>query len=132
LGNYIDIESLAKFLSTEANTKSTRGKYHELLDMILALYQIPIENDLPKFEVLDAKTFEQIYPKRVEYLICYWILHKISEDKFLSKYKFFDDKNLTVPLFQKLISTKDDRFYDVVFENLNIVLEIQENRITYE
>ena len=96
LGNYIDIESLAKFLSTEANTRSTRGKYHELLDMILALYQIPIENDLPKFEVLDAKTFEMIYPNRVEYLICYWILHKISNDKFLSKYKFFDDNNLTI------------------------------------
>jgi hypothetical protein len=54
-------------------------------------------------------------------------LHKISNDKFLSKYKFFDDKNLTIPLFQKLISNTDDRFYDVVFENLNIVLEIQEN-----
>ena len=78
LGNYIDIESLAKFLSSDANTRSTRGKYHELLDMILALYQIPIENDLPNFEILDAKTFEQIYPKRVEYLICWLAVRNIK------------------------------------------------------
>ncbi len=45
--------------------------------MVLALYQIPIENDLPNFEILDAKTFEQIYPKRVEYLICWLAVRNI-------------------------------------------------------
>jgi hypothetical protein len=126
-GNFIDLNSLIKYLSTEANTTSTRGKYHEMIDMIIALYQLPISNDLPDFDNLDKKTYEQIFPKRVEYLICWWIMFKISNDKFLSKYKFSNGKNLTMPLFQKLISNNDDRFYDVVFECMNLIIEIQEN-----
>jgi len=126
-GNFIDVDSLIIFLNSEANTNSTRGKYHEMLDMVIALYQLPILNDLPNFDHLDRKTYEMIFPKRVEYLICWWIIHKISNDKFLSKYKFVDQKNVTMPLFQKIISNNDDRFYDVVFDNLNVVIEIQEN-----
>jgi len=76
--DYISLDTIATFLKTEANTANTRGKYHELMNMINAMYKIEIKNDMPCYDTLDDKTKFMIFPKRVEYLICWWILRKIG------------------------------------------------------
>ena len=124
---YISLDTIATFLRTEANTANTRGKYHELMNMINAMYKLDIINDMPNYDILDEKIKIGIFPKRVEYLICWWILRKIANDKFIGRYRFYDGKKLTQPEFQKLISDDDDRFYDIVFELLDIIVEIQED-----
>jgi hypothetical protein len=125
--DYISLDTIATFLKTDANTSNTRGKYHELMNMINAMYKIDIINDMPNYDVLEEKVKSVIFPKRVEYLICWWILRKIANDKFIGRYRFLDGKKTTQPEFQKLISDDDDRFYDIVFELLDIIIEIQED-----
>lgn len=125
--DYISLDIIATFLKTDANTSNTRGKYHELMNMINAMYKIEIVNDMPNYDVLEEKVKLAIYPKRAEYLICWWILRKIRDDKFIGKYRFFNGIKMTQPEFQKLISDDDARFYDIVFELLDIIIEIQED-----
>ena len=123
----IPIENFIKFLLEESNTNNTKGKYHELMDMINSLYDISVQNELPDYSKLNTETKNLIFPKRIEYLISWWIIYKIKNDKFLNKYLYLDNNKLTYPSFQKIISETDDRYYDIVFENLDIIVEIQED-----
>jgi hypothetical protein len=55
-------------------------------------------------------------------MICWWILYKLKSDEFISKYN-----KISYPVFQKVISDIEHRYYDVVFDKLDIIIEIQEN-----
>ena len=67
--DYISLDTISTFLRTDANTANTRGKYHELMNMINAMYKLEIVNDMPNYDILDEKSRIAIFPKRVEYLI---------------------------------------------------------------
>ena len=124
---YIYLNKLAHFLTNDANTKNTRGKYHELMNMIHAMYNVNIIDNLPDYSSLDKSIKDKIMPKREEYLICWLIKHLIDNDKLLSQYLYFNGKPLTTPLYQKSIENIDERYYDMIFDELDIVVEIQED-----
>lgn len=115
---YVDLNDLVKYLKSGAsNVRNTRGKYHELLHLIVVMYGKEKDDD----GLLDFLRYDKkIYPCRVEYIICYWILWTLRNDPFISKY------DIAVPTFQKLINDNDERYYDIVFDSLHIYLEIQE------
>ena len=129
LSNYIQLDKLVYFLTSESNnsSKNTRGKYHEYMNMIHAMYDVNIVGDLPNYYILDKTIKDKIMPKRYEYLICWWIKYKIDNDDFLSKYLLFNGDKLTTPTYQEPIVNTDERYYDVLFKKLDIIIEIQED-----
>ncbi len=124
---YIKLNSLINYLTDNANTNNTRGKYHELMDMIHAMYNVEIIDGLPNYSVLDIDIKIKINPKRIEFLICWWIQNKIKNDPFMSNYLYVNGERLALPEYQKTIKSIDERYYDMIFELLNIVVEIQED-----
>ena len=125
--NFIQINKLTNFLTNDANTNNTRGKYHELMNMTHAMYDVDIVNGLPDYSNLDKEIKDKIAPKREEYLICWLIKNKIDTDKLLSEYLYFNGKKLTAPDYQRSIKNIDERYYDIVFDELDIVVEVQED-----
>ena len=131
--NYITIDQFVDFLlgknNTCANTDGTTGKYHEFMSMTFALCNVSIKNDIPYYENIEPKLLKKIKPKREEYLICWWILYKISNDPFIKNFLFVNGKNLAWPTFQHNYS---GRFYDISFNMLRIVIEIQEDKTAHK
>ena len=118
----ISVKDVIHFFETNQkyNNNNTKGKYHELMPIVHAIYGVKVEHDLPKYQKLDDK----IVPKRIEFLICWWINHIIQNDNFLKSYLKY-----IKPEYQTIF---DDRFYDIVFNELDIIIEIQENNSTHE
>ena len=131
--NYITIKQLVDFLLGEndicANTNATCGKYHEFMPMTFALCNVSIKNEMPCYENISQTLRDKIKPRREEYLICWWILYKISNDQFIKNFLFVDKKKFAWPTFQH---NYNGRIYDVSFDQLKIVIEIQEDKIAHK
>ncbi len=88
-----------------------------------ALFNLDIDRGIPNYsKILIPNIKNKIFPSREEYLPCFWIVHKIRNHVFLNNYL-----DLVLPKFQKLLSPDDARFYDIVFDKLGIVIEVQED-----
>ena len=118
----VSIKDVINFFenNTKYNNNNTKGKYHELMPLTHAIYNVIIENDLPKY----LEIHEKIKPMRIEFLICWWINHIIQNDNFLQKYLDY-----IKPSYQTYI---DNRFYDIEFNKLDIIIEIQEDSSAHE
>lgn len=120
--SYVKVDDFIDYITNFANTKNTKGKYHEYMDYVHAYYDICTRNDIPEYNTIrDKKLKEKIEPKRIEFFIAWWICNMTKKDPFLGKY------SQSNPVFQHEIGSNDDRFYDIVFEDLDIIIEVQED-----
>ena len=90
-----------------------------------------VSSSLRVFRLLKQNLREIIQPIRKEYLICWWILHMIKQDKVISNF-LFDKKSfdkIAYPTFQCDIESKT---FDISFDYLDIVIEIQENNVSHK
>jgi hypothetical protein len=121
--NNLSIDKFIDFLINHANSNNTRGKYHEYMDFHPSLFNLNVDRGIPDYDSMTDLTIKnKIKNNRVEYIPCFWIVNKIRNHTFLSK--FLD---LTLPKFQHVLSTVDNRFYDIYFEKLKIIIEVQED-----
>lgn len=101
------------------------------MDFVHAYWNIPInEENIPQYNYIkdkDKVTYENIYPKRKEYFIAWWIRNKISTDPFLKTINPIIKSKYLKQTYQEPIKKSDDRFYDILLKKLNIIIEIQEN-----
>jgi hypothetical protein len=124
----ISLDNFIDFLVNHSNEKTnTKGKYHEYMDYHKVLYNLFDKTNkrqiFPDYSLLtDINIRTKIEPKRVEYYMAYWIMEKIKSDPYIGEFY-----NIINPSFQKYLSENDQRFYDIVFDSLNIVIEIQED-----
>lgn len=114
---FINIKDLVSYIINNINTNSSRGKYHEFMDLIHYIYDVEIIKDLPNYINKD-----NIQPKRKEYLWCWWIMNKIKTDNF-----FKDNNLLLTPLYQCKINDNYEKYYDIYYDKLDIIIEIHEN-----
>ncbi len=93
-------------------------------DVNKIIFESMEEDLIDKVMTLYPKTFKnkKIEPKRHEYLAIWMIINQIKQDKFLRKY--MDDE--LKPSYQKIISESDKKVYDLVFENIKLIVEVQE------
>jgi hypothetical protein len=131
--DYITLDQLIDFLLNKgnggANTNATCGKYHEFMSMVFELCNVSVENGLPNYQNVNQIIREKIIPLREEYLICWWILYKISNDPLIKEFLFVDGKFYAWPKFQE---NYNGRYYDVSFDELGIVIEIQEDKSAHK
>ncbi len=123
--SHIYLDEFIDFLTSgELNSKSdTKGLYHKYMDCLLVLYNVEIVkgNNFPNFEKLSKKDREIVEPKRFEYKVIWWLIHKIKTHQFLHKHE-----NKLGITFQKPIRNGDKKFYDLLFNNINLIIEVQE------
>ena len=122
--NDIPLQKFIDFLVNHAGSKQgSRSKYHEYMEFHPSLFNLDIDRGIPNYsKILMIDLKNKIIPSREEYLPCFWIVHKIRNHNFLNNYL-----DLVLPKFQKLLSLDDARFYDIVFDKLGIVIEVQED-----
>lgn len=122
--NDIPLQKFIDFLVNHAGSKQgSRSKYHEYMEFHPSLFNLDIDRGIPNYsKILMIDLKNKIIPSREEYLPCFWIVHKIRNHNFLNNYL-----DLVLPKFQKLLSFDDARFYDIVFDKLGIVIEVQED-----
>jgi hypothetical protein len=133
--DYITFNQLLNFLLTKdgANSSATCGKYHEFMDMIHILCNISIDqNDLPKYDKINFMLKQIIKPDREEYEICWWIINKVSNDNFIKKFLFLDSEKKEKYAFPSFQHEYNNRFYDVCFDKLGLIIEIQENNSAHK
>ena len=122
--NYVKVTDFIKFIIDKINTANTKGIYHDYMDIIHSYYSIPIKMGLPDYKnSSDNNINSDIKPVRDEYLFAWWIINKIKSDKFLSNYI----DTLLKPTFQEKISKIDNKYYDIGFVSINILIEINES-----
>jgi hypothetical protein len=132
--NYITMDQLINFLLDRgnggANTNATCGKYHEFMSMVHELCDVTIDtNGMPNYKNINKNLRYRIIPQRQEYDICWWIIYMVSNDSFIKQFLFVDGKNMAFPTFQRQYC---DRSYDICFENLDIMIEIQEDNCAHK
>ena len=120
---YIPLSTFINFAIENGNTINTKGKYPEYMNFIFAYYGINTEGYILDYTNLPEKA----QPKRVEYIAIWYIINYINNDKFLSKYK----KSYLKPTFQKCINIEDNRYYDLLFEKIDIIIEVQEDSFAH-
>lgn len=124
--DYFDINSFVMFLSNSENlskmnkSDNPRGKYHEVMDLYHAMYDIKIHTNgrLP-----DYTNYKMIEPTRDEYKFCWIITHLIDDNLF-----FKQIRGCFKMVYQKGF---DDRYYDMCIEIVKIIIEIQENSMAH-
>lgn len=123
--SHIYLEEFIDFLTSgELNSKTdTKGLYHKYMDCLLVLYNVEIVkgNNFPNFEKLSKKERDLVEPKRFEYKVIWWLVHKIRTHPFLHKHE-----QLLGITYQKPIRAGDRKFYDLLFININVIIEVQE------
>lgn len=123
--SHIYLEEFIDFLTSgELNSKTdTKGLYHKYMDCLLVLYNVEIVkgNNFPNFEKLSKKERDLVEPKRFEYKVIWWLVHKIRTHPFLHKHE-----QLLGITYQKPIRAGDRKFYDLLFNNINVIIEVQE------
>ena len=122
--NDISLQKFIDFLINFAGSKQgSRSKYHEYMEFHPSLFNLDVDRGVPNYsKVLLPELKNKIEHKRDEYIPCFWLVNKIRNHTFLKNYL-----DLVLPKFQKLLSPDDARFYDIVFDKLGIVIEVQED-----
>ena len=122
---YITLTEFINFMHKFNRSDDTMGYFHEYLDYFHALYEVNVSEgviSLPDYHKLsDEEVKDVVKPKRDEFLIVWWILKNIRSHPFLKKFE-----KLMGISYQESIRNSDKRFFDVLFKNINIILEIQE------
>lgn len=116
--DYIPVKDFIDYAIKKGNSKNTKGLYQEYMSFVFAYYNIVIKDNIISVGLLP----DHIIPLRAEYMITWIIFNMVKEDKFLSKYIH----TLLKPSYQKYINKKNNRYYDMSFENVDIIIEIQE------
>jgi hypothetical protein len=129
--NTIKIKDFMDFIIGQTNNNNPRGTYHEYMDFVHTYWNIPINDEnIPQYSILkekDKNIYENINPKRKEYFIAWWIKNKIENDVFLKSINSEIKEKYLKQTYQEPIKKGDDRFYDILLKNINIIIEIQEN-----
>lgn len=141
---FVTVNEFIEFMEEQNKSTDTMGCFHEYMEYIHTLYQVKIkkydeEDDvtkldeyeklnkeyqqLPFYHELNKKIRDIVEPKRDEFKFVWWIIKNINLHPFLSKYK-----DLLGITYQEPILKKDKRFYDLLFNNINTVIEIQEDK----
>lgn len=127
----VTLDEFIKFMIQSNDSSKTMGLYHIYIDFlnvlfevpdnksnsISGLYYIPIYGDLPK------NIQELITPKRDEFKYLWWIRKNIKTHPFLGKY----EKELGITYQEAIIKT-DNKFYDMLFSKVDVVIELQEHK----
>ena len=121
--NYVKVADFINFIKEKINTRNTKGIYHDYMDIIHSFYSITVTMGLPNYSVVNETLKNEIKPKRIEYLFAWWIINKIRDDPFLSKYM----NTLLKPTYQEKLATTDNKYYDIGFEEINVLIEINES-----
>ncbi len=141
---FVTVNEFIEFMEEQNKSTDTMGCFHEYMEYIHTLYQVKTkkcddEDDfsgldeferlnkeyqqLPFYHELTKKIRDIVEPKRDEFKFVWWIIKNINLHPFLSKYK-----DLLGITYQEPIVKKDKRFYDLLFNNINTVIEIQEDK----
>lgn len=126
-GENIKINEFINYVLSINSSKTPRGKYHIFMDCIIKYYNLPIINGMPEFDSIPIDIQKKIIPARVEYTIAWYIINRLREHPFIKNY-INDEAKIT---FQERIDPDDNRFYDILFRKLHIVIEIQEDSINH-
>lgn len=121
---YVTLTEFINYMHKFNKSDDTMGYFHEYLDYFHALYQVNVSKgvkSLPNYYQLEKEVRNVVEPKRHEFLFVWWILKNIREHPFLQKF----EKLINIT-YQESIRNTDKRFFDVLFKNINIILEIQE------
>jgi hypothetical protein len=122
-GSEIPLKKFIDFLVDHANGIGTRSKYHEYMEFHPSLFGLSVDRGIPNYDdIVSLELRNKIKYKRDEYIPCFWLVHKIRNHIFLKNFLDF-----TQPEFQKVLSDNDDRIYDIVFDKLGIIIEVQED-----
>jgi hypothetical protein len=130
---WIEIEDFIDYITIYANVGGdTKGKYQEYMDYNHKYYGITISDvmlSVPSYHrIEDLKIRKNIEPARFEYLAIWMINQKIKQDPFLKNYA----DGLCKASYQTSIAEIGNRYYDMVFDHLGIVIEIQEDTKPHE
>lgn len=120
--DYIQMYDFVDFIINKGNTNSTRGKYQEYMDYVMAYYDVEIINYALDFDNVCETIIKHIIPKREEYMAVWSIINMIREDPFLKKYK----NDYLKTTYQQCVNKGDNRFYDLLFEEIGVIIEVQE------
>lgn len=122
-GDYIPISCFVEYITEYANDTYTRGKYHEFMDYVIVYHEIELIGGIPEYKLInDDRLKKKLFPKREEYIAIWVILQRIREHPYLKRYQ----KSYLKPTYQQCVNVGDGRFYDLLFEKLGIIIEIQE------
>lgn len=132
--NTIKIKDFLNFIITQTNNNNPRGMYHEYMDFVHAYWDIPINDEnIPLYNVIkDINIYDKIYPKRKEYFVAWWIKNKIETNNFLKTINPEIKLKYLKQTYQEPIKKGDDRFYDILLKQLNIIIEIQEDSKSHD
>lgn len=123
--NFIRLSEFINYIQKMNKSDDTMGYFHEYMDYLHALYEVNIRKNevisLPDYHKLTEEVKNIVIPKRDEFLFVWWILKNIRNHPFLKKF----EKIINIT-YQESIRDSDRRFFDVLFKNINIILEVQE------
>jgi hypothetical protein len=121
---YIRMKDFVNYMTNNANTKNTKGMYHKYIDFIINYYDVPVVKGMPMFDlVTDNELKKKITPLRLEYTIVWYILNRLRNHSFIKRYIMTYAK----ATFQEPVGYNDNRFYDILFELLYIIIEAHED-----
>ena len=130
--NAIKTDEFIGFIEKEINNNNTKGFYQEYMDFIHAFYDVPIVNLIPQYNKVKDDIKERIMPKRKEYFYAWWIGQKIKTDVFFKQLNQEIKSKYLEPTYQESIRKGDNRFYDILFRALGIIIEIQEDSKSHD
>jgi hypothetical protein len=122
--DYISVKDFIKFL--EKKDEGKRGNFHEHLPFLHKYYNIQIERGIPDYLSV-PKNITIFRDMRLEHIGVWFVMNMIYEDELFQKFM-----NIFEPSYQIEPKEGDNRYYEIVFKKLKIILEIQENNKSHD
>jgi hypothetical protein len=117
---FITIDEIIEFIK-KANNNNKKGVFHIYMDLSHSYFGVIIKDNIwPLYNKLDSINRKFSEPIRDEYLIIWMINRKIKNHIFFKNYYY----NWLTPSYQITIQ---DRDYDLTFNFVDIIVEIQED-----
>lgn len=129
--DYVMMKELLEFMININHRTATTGLYHIYSKFVDTFFSEYINQQVdgnyhyvPTYsDIKDKKIKELITPKRDEFRYLRWILDNIHAHPFFSMFV----KDLDI-VYQKPIKPTDNKKYDMMFRNISLVVELQEEK----
>ncbi len=127
----VAMKELLEFMITINHRAATTGLYHIYSKFVDKFFSEHLNQQVDGYyhlvptysDIKDKKIKELITPKRDEFRYLRWILDNVHAHSF---FKMFV-KDLDI-VYQKSIKPSDNKKYDMMFKNISLVVELQEEK----
>jgi hypothetical protein len=118
----ISLEQFVKFITEEAMTDGTTSRCGQYVKYTHAYYDVPMEQGIPDYSMIDPKIREFIEPKRIEHKALFILHHGLETDPLI---KTFPPRVLK-ETFQGLVNAPNPKYFDKLYPNVGLAIEVHE------